>query len=341
MSASSSACTISGAARCDQMTSEARNACIWPAIWSVACSACCPRPCAASSLAAIFSSAARAQVERQHHVLLRRLHVVGHVQLAGALGALLGVEAQLVDLHREVAVADVARAEQLEERLRDLLVGGADDRRDVAVVVLQRALLAAVGAALDRQAEHEQDHERDADRDELARARRLVVGRGAAGGRRTCVRLARLRGLAGARADARRFVVVEEGHVSGSAAFAAQTRSITGSRRRAARLQVCRQRWTSCPAGQDGRPHRRTLEMVQTADRTTEMPRRPRLLALGRYRLVRRLGHGAFGVVWLAHDEQLDRMVAVKRIELARRPDRGPRASARRSPRRVSATRRS
>lgn len=57
-------------------------------------------------------------------------------------------------------------------------------------------------------------------------------------------------------------------------------------------------------------------------------------LALGRYQLVRRLGAGGFGVVWLAHDAKLDRAVAVKRIEMhhegiARRAEREAKATAR------------
>ncbi|HIG80522.1 MAG TPA: serine/threonine protein kinase, partial [Verrucomicrobiales bacterium] len=42
----------------------------------------------------------------------------------------------------------------------------------------------------------------------------------------------------------------------------------------------------------------------------------------GRYTLIRELGRGARGVVWLAHDQHLDEQVALKRLppELAADP---------------------
>jgi serine/threonine protein kinase len=69
------------------------------------------------------------------------------------------------------------------------------------------------------------------------------------------------------------------------------------------------------------------------SDRSKAVDQPPAPVVLGRYRLARRLGSGAFGTVWMARDERLDRDVAVKILTRERitegRFEREARAAAR------------
>ena len=146
-----------------------------------------------------------APFERDQRRLLRALHLARDVERGGAIVLLLGLHAERRDLRLEVLRrAATALGQGLEERGSDLLRGFGGDRRQLAVVVLERVLLLRVAARVDRD-DQKQEHEDAADqRDRAADQERLAVG---------CCRRATASGprASGARAPAGLVVLVEEG----------------------------------------------------------------------------------------------------------------------------------
>ena len=112
-----------------------------------------------------------------------RGHLAGRGDRLRLLVLLVGLAAEAVDLRGEV-VALRRVAQQVEERLGDLLVGGAGERADVRVVVAQRVLLRRVLAAADDEDEQDEDEQDAAAEHGAADQQRLVIRRTAVGDRR-------------------------------------------------------------------------------------------------------------------------------------------------------------
>ena len=144
------------------------------------------------------------EAEREQEVALRGLHLARDAEPLRLARVALRDEAQLVDLRRHVDGGGAAGGQRGEEVV-DVGVGLLDEARGVAVVVLERLLLAAVEAALDAEDEQEGEHDDEGRRPEAAHRELLWID---ARARR------RRHGSPGPRAGRARLVIVEEGQDS-------------------------------------------------------------------------------------------------------------------------------
>ena len=142
-----------------------------------------------------------APLERDQRRLLGALHVARHVEPRRLVVLLLGLDAVAGDVRLQV-LRRAALGEQLEERGADLLGRVVADRRDLAVVVLQRVVVPAVLARLDDEAEQEHEEHAKAERHEAPDHQRLRISGDAAAGSPSAARAAAWSG--GARRPRRR-----------------------------------------------------------------------------------------------------------------------------------------